>query len=206
MSDGPRARRVLLLGGARSGKSAAAEAMAAQAAAGGPVTYVATADLRPEDPDWTARVAAHRDRRPETWRTVETGDPAPVLAGNLAGTGIVLVDCMALWLTRAMDAVGAWDDAEWAAGAPAALTERVNSLVTAWAGSRGTVIAVSNEVGMGVVPATTAGRRFRDELGRLNVRLAATADEVYLVVAGRLLPLADPGGGATAPGRVGGMP
>lgn len=188
MSDGASPRRVLLLGGARSGKSAAAEAMAAQAAAGGPVTYVATADLRPDDPDWAARIAAHRSRRPPTWRTVETDDPAPALAAD----GVVLVDCMALWLTRAMDATGAWDDDAWAGGAPAALAERVNALVTAWAVSRGTVIAVSNEVGMGVVPATSAGRRFRDELGRLNVALAAAADEVYLVVAGRLLPLADP--------------
>ncbi|HUR75502.1 MAG TPA: bifunctional adenosylcobinamide kinase/adenosylcobinamide-phosphate guanylyltransferase [Sporichthya sp.] len=188
MSDGPLPRRVLLLGGARSGKSEAAEAMAAQAAAGGPVTYVATADLRPDDPDWAARIAAHRDRRPRGWRTLETDDPTTAFRGN----EVVLVDCVALWLTRAMDAVGAWDDGAWAGGGMAALAERVNALVTAWAESWGTVIVVSSEVGMGVVPASSAGRRFRDELGRLNVRLAAGADEVYLVVAGRLLPLADP--------------
>ncbi|MBA3744827.1 bifunctional adenosylcobinamide kinase/adenosylcobinamide-phosphate guanylyltransferase [Sporichthya sp.] len=190
MSDGAPPRRVLLLGGARSGKSLAAETMAARASlltGGGPVTYVATAEVRPDDPDWAARISAHRDRRPPTWHTVETADPAPALAGG----GVVLVDCMALWLTRAMDDAGAWDDGAWATTAPADLAERVNALITAWAESPGTVIAVSNEVGMGVVPATSAGRRFRDELGRLNVRLAAAADEVYLVVAGRLLPLAD---------------
>jgi adenosylcobinamide kinase/adenosylcobinamide-phosphate guanylyltransferase len=186
MADGPSTRRVLLLGGARSGKSAAAEAMAARAAHGGPVTYVATAESRPQDEEWAARIAAHRARRPPHWRTVETADPAPALAAG----GVVLVDCLALWLTRAMDAVHAWDDAAWAATAPDELSERVNALVAAWSNASGTVIGVSNEVGMGVVPATPAGRRFRDELGRLNVRLAAAADEVYLVVAGRLLPLA----------------
>jgi adenosylcobinamide kinase/adenosylcobinamide-phosphate guanylyltransferase len=188
MADRPAPRRVLLLGGARSGKSVAAEAMASRAADGGPVTYVATAGIRPDDDEWAARVAAHRERRPAHWRTLETADPGPALAAD----GVVLVDCMALWLTRAMDAVDAWDDAAWAADAPAALAERVNALVTAWSEASGTVIGVSNEVGMGVVPATPTGRRFRDELGRLNVRLAATADEVYLVVAGRLLPLSAP--------------
>ena len=189
MSHGPPARRVLLLGGARSGKSAAAEAMARTAADGGAVTYVATADTRPDDDEWVARVTAHRERRPDNWRTVETVDPAP----HLQEGGVVLVDCMALWLTRAMDDVDAWDDAAWANGGPEKLAERVNALVTAWSKASGVVIGVSNEVGMGVVPATPAGRRFRDELGRLNVRLAAAADEVYLVVAGRLLALAPPG-------------
>lgn len=188
MSPAAPVRRVLVLGGARSGKSAAAEAMASHAAGDGPVTYVATGDTRPDDPEWVARVAAHRERRPAGWRTVETADPAPELAAG----GVVLVDCMALWLTRAMDDVDAWNDAAWAADAPARLAERVNALVSAWAEASGTVIGVSNEVGMGVVPASQAGRRFRDELGRLNVRLAAAADEVYLVVAGRLLPLNDP--------------
>ena len=187
MSDAPPARRVLLLGGARSGKSVAAEAMALRAAGDQPVTYVATADLQADDPDWAARIAAHRDRRPPGWRTVETADPVPVLAAG----GVVLVDCLGLWLTRAMDAVSAWDDAAWAGDAPTRLAERLNALVAAWEESPGTVIAVSNEVGMGVVPPTSAGRRFRDELGRLNMRLADTADEVYLVIAGRLLPLAD---------------
>jgi adenosylcobinamide kinase / adenosylcobinamide-phosphate guanylyltransferase len=190
MADAPPPRRVLLLGGARSGKSAAAEAMADRAAAGGAVTYVATAGQRADDPDWAARIAAHQDRRPPGWRTVETPDPIPVLTAAAPGA-VILLDCLALWITRAMDDVEAWDDAAWAAAAPTRLAERVNALVAAWEETSGTVIAVSNEVGMGVVPATSAGRRFRDELGRLNVRLAAAADEVYLVVAGRLLPLAD---------------
>lgn len=188
MTRAPRPRRVLLLGGARSGKSMAAEAMAAAAAGDRPVTYVATAGTRADDPEWTARIEAHRVRRPSTWTTVETADPGPVLRAG----GVVLVDCLALWLTRAMDAVDAWDEAAWAATAPTALAREVDALLDAWTATPGTAIAVSNEVGLGVVPATAAGRRFRDELGRLNVRLAAEADEAYLVVAGRLLPLLDP--------------
>lgn len=182
----PDNRRVLLLGGARSGKSAAAEARAAAAAGpGGRVRYVATGGDRPDDPEWAARVAAHRARRPAAWETLEAADPVPALAEP----GVLLVDCLALWLTRAMDDAGVW------AGAPGAddrLAARVAELVRAWAGSPAHVLGVSNEVGMGVVPATASGRRFRDELGALNVALAAVCDEVYLVVAGRLLPLAAP--------------
>jgi adenosylcobinamide kinase/adenosylcobinamide-phosphate guanylyltransferase len=185
-------RRVLLLGGARSGKSAAAEARATKVANGDPVVYVATAPHRDADSDWTARVAAHRARRPAHWRTVETADPILHLAMD---TGVVLIDCLALWLTRAMDDIGAWevDEAAWRSGwARAALDTRVSGLVAAWRTAPGYVIAVSNEVGMGVVPPTVAGRRFRDELGRVNQAMAAASDEVALVVAGRLLPLDPP--------------
>ncbi|MGQ0631093.1 MAG: bifunctional adenosylcobinamide kinase/adenosylcobinamide-phosphate guanylyltransferase [Sporichthyaceae bacterium] len=187
-SLGP-ARRVLVLGGARSGKSAAAEAMAERAAAGGAVTYVATAAERTDDPEWAARIALHRDRRPPSWTTVETAE----LVAPLTGAGVVLIDCLALWLTRTMDDCGAWDEVAWDSGlARSALGERTDALLAAWSQAPGTVFAVSNEVGLGVVPAHPAGRRFRDELGRLNQRLAAVADEVYLVVAGLLLPLHDP--------------
>jgi adenosylcobinamide kinase/adenosylcobinamide-phosphate guanylyltransferase len=183
-------RRVLLLGGARCGKSAAAEARATAVANGDPVVYVATAPHRPDDPDWGARVAAHRARRPAHWRTVETADPILHLAMD---TGVVLIDCLALWLTRAMDDIGAWDEPAWQAGwARTALDARVSELVAAWRAAPGYVIAVSNEVGMGVVPASASGRRFRDELGRLNQAMAAASDEVALVVAGRLLPLDPP--------------
>ncbi|MGQ0623526.1 MAG: bifunctional adenosylcobinamide kinase/adenosylcobinamide-phosphate guanylyltransferase [Sporichthyaceae bacterium] len=184
-------RRVLLLGGARSGKSAAAEAMAANAAGEAPVTYVATAPERGDDAEWAARIAAHRERRPSTWSTLETPD----LRESLALPGVVLIDCLALWLNRAMDSCHAWDDAQWTSGAAQrALRRRTEALIGAWAAAPGTVIAVSNEVGLGVVPAHQSGRRFRDELGRLNQELAAVADEVYLVVAGRLLPLHNPDG------------
>lgn len=184
-------RRTLLLGGARSGKSAAAEARAAAAAGPeGSVLYLATAAERPDDPEWVERIEAHRRRRPPQWRTVATADPVPHLRTE---TGVVLLDCLSLWLTGVMDAVDAWDDDAWRSGtAQKALAERVADLLDAWRTTPGPVIAVSNEVGMGVVPATPAGRRFRDELGRLNVAFAAASDDVALVVAGRLLPLVDP--------------
>jgi adenosylcobinamide kinase/adenosylcobinamide-phosphate guanylyltransferase len=183
----PPARRVLLIGGARSGKSAAAEARAAAAAGpGGPVRYVATGASRPDDAEWAARVAAHRARRPDAWVTIETADPV----GTLAEPGVVLLDCLALWLARALDDAGVWGAA--GTGADARLAGRVTALVEAWAASPAYLVGVSNEVGMGVVPATAAGRRFRDELGALNARLAAASDDVFLVVAGRLLRLEAP--------------
>ncbi len=97
----------------------------------------------------------------------------------------LLIDCLALWLTDAMDRVGAWDDAKWAADGQRALRERVAELVEAVRATRRTVVAVSNEVGSGVVPATVSGRRFRDELGRLNAAFAGECEQVLLVVAGQ---------------------
>ena len=192
MNDASAPRRVLLLGGARSGKSAAAEARATRVAGPtGRVVYIATAGARPGDADWAARVAAHRKRRPAEWETVESADPLDVLRD--AEGAVVLIDCLGLWMTRAMDDARAWDDAAWQSGAArAALRIRVDDLVEAWRTTPGYLVGVSNEVGMGVVPATAAGRRFRDELGALNTRLAAVSDEVALVVAGRMLPLAAP--------------
>lgn len=178
---GGTARRTLVLGGARSGKSTEAE----RRLAGHPgVTYVATGGHRPDDADWAARVAAHRERRPADWRTVETTDLEPLLR---AGPGPLLVDCLALWLTAVMDEAGAWEDEAWTSGARDAVAARVTALVAAWRETHARVIAVSNEVGMGVVPATAAGRRFRDELGRLNAAVADASDEVLLVVAGQVL-------------------
>ncbi len=192
MDDAPDPRRVLLLGGARSGKSAAAEARATRiAGSAGRVVYVATAGARPGDAEWAARMAHIVHAAPPLGETVETGDPVDVLR-NAAGA-VVLVDCLGLWLTRAMDDAGAWDDAAWRSGAAgAALRARADELVEAWRTTPAYLVGVSNEVGMGVVPATPAGRRFRDELGSLNARLAAVSDEVLLVVAGRMLPLHAP--------------
>jgi adenosylcobinamide kinase/adenosylcobinamide-phosphate guanylyltransferase len=183
--ENPPSRRVLFLGGARSGKSGAAEARAAAVAGSRPVVYVATAPLRPDDPEWAARIAEHRARRPVGWRTVETGD----VATELSVDGVVLVDCLSLWLTRIMDEAEAWDGD---AGAAAEVDRRSAALVDAWCAAAGYVIAVSSEVGLGVVPASPAGRLFRDRLGRLNAAVAQASDEVALVVAGRLLQLTDP--------------
>ncbi|MGF1664160.1 MAG: bifunctional adenosylcobinamide kinase/adenosylcobinamide-phosphate guanylyltransferase [Kineosporiaceae bacterium] len=189
---GGRPRRVLVLGGARSGKSTLAERLLADVP---DVVYVATGHpAETSDPEWAARVACHRDRRPPGWRTVETLD----VAGVLQEPGPpVLVDCITLWLSRTLDEAGAWEpDQDWQARVDAALA----GLAAAWRGARRPVVAVSNEVGSGVVPATGAGRVFRDLQGRLNAMLSADADEAVLVVAGRAVPLPSGTPAAVAPG------
>lgn len=156
----------LVLGGARSGKSAVAEGLAG----GSPeVTYVATGVAH--DPDMAARIDAHRCRRPARWRTVEAGTDLVGAVRRSAGT--VLVDSLTTWVA---EADGFSVDA---GGLCQALEER-----------DGDTVVVSDEVGLGVHPSTEAGRRFRDALGLLNQAVAAAADEVLLVVAGRVLPLA----------------
>ncbi|MFF2204671.1 bifunctional adenosylcobinamide kinase/adenosylcobinamide-phosphate guanylyltransferase [Streptomyces sp. NPDC058145] len=176
-------RRTLVLGGARSGKSVEAER---RLEAFPDVLYVATGGTRGGDTEWAARVAAHRERRPGSWRTTETTDLLPLLAEDGPP---VLIDCLSLWLTDVMDCVGAWDDAEWAGGGERALRERVRELTAAVRGARRTVVAVSNEVGSGIVPATASGRRYRDELGRLNAGFAGECEQVLLVVAGQAVVL-----------------
>ncbi|GHJ03660.1 adenosylcobinamide kinase/adenosylcobinamide phosphate guanyltransferase [Streptomyces olivaceus] len=176
-------RRTLVLGGARSGKSVEAERRLESFP---DVLYVATGGTRGGDTEWAARVCAHRERRPGSWRTAETCDLVPLLED--AGPPL-LVDCLSLWLTDAMDAVGAWDDAEWADGGERALRDRMRELTEAVRATRRTLVAVSNEVGSGIVPATASGRRYRDELGRLNAAFAAECEQVLLVVAGRALVL-----------------
>ncbi|CCG02668.1 adenosylcobinamide kinase/adenosylcobinamide-phosphate guanylyltransferase [Blastococcus saxobsidens DD2] len=165
-----------MLGGARSGKSRHAEQLVARARR---VEYVACGlPADGSDPEWDGRIALHRDRRRASWRTVETVDLGAVL--GRPGPP-VLVDCLSTWLARVMDDCGVWSDA---AGADARLDAAVDALVTAWEGTRRRVVAVSNEVGSGVVPATASGRRYRDELGILNTRIAAASQRVWLLTAG----------------------
>jgi adenosylcobinamide kinase / adenosylcobinamide-phosphate guanylyltransferase len=178
--------RVLVLGGARSGKSERAELRLA----GEPdVTYVATGPPArdgtggPADPDWAARVAAHRARRPAWWRTTETTDLAGVLASERAA---LLIDGIGTWLAAALDECGGWSGS---AESAARLAARTAELIDAWRQTAACVVAVSDETGLGVHPGTAAGRMFRDELGRLNQALAAESEEAELVVAGRILPL-----------------
>ncbi|MFZ3469796.1 bifunctional adenosylcobinamide kinase/adenosylcobinamide-phosphate guanylyltransferase [Streptomyces sp. 4.24] len=176
-------RRTLVLGGARSGKSYEAE----RRLAGFPeVVYVATGGTRDGDAEWAARVGLHRERRPSSWRTVETCELVELLARE--GPAL-LIDCLSLWLTDAMDRAGAWDDAVWANGGAKELRERTAALVAAVRATRRPVVLVSNEVGSGVVPATASGRRFRDELGRLNAEVAGECEHVLLVVAGQVATL-----------------
>ncbi|MGW1667685.1 bifunctional adenosylcobinamide kinase/adenosylcobinamide-phosphate guanylyltransferase [Streptomyces sp. NPDC002324] len=177
-------RRTLVLGGARSGKSVEAER---RLEAFPDVLYVATGGTRGGDGEWAERVSAHRERRPGSWRTVETCDLVPLLKEDDGPP--LLIDCLSLWLTDAMDEVGAWDDAEWADGGERALRARVTELTDAVRHTRRTIVAVSNEVGSGIVPATASGRRYRDELGRLNASFGAECEHVLLVVAGQALSL-----------------
>ncbi|MEY2233779.1 MULTISPECIES: bifunctional adenosylcobinamide kinase/adenosylcobinamide-phosphate guanylyltransferase [Streptomyces] len=171
-------RRTLVLGGARSGKSVEAERRLESFPE---VVYVATGGTRDGDAEWAQRVGLHRERRPASWRTVETCELVPLLA---ADGPALLIDCLALWLTDAMDRAGAWDDEVWAKGGRQQLAERTAELVAAVRATRRPVVLVSNEVGSGVVPATSSGRRFRDELGRLNAAVAGECEHVLLVVAG----------------------
>lgn len=170
--------RTLLLGGSRSGKSAEAEL---RLLAHPHVTYVATAAVHEGDAEWNARVTAHRERRPHWWQTLETADVAGVLRTR---SEALLVDGMGTWLAAAMDACGAWDDP---ATMRAAVRADIDDLLDAWRQTEACVVAVTDEVGLSLVPETASGRLFRDLLGELNQRLAAESEETALVIAGRTL-------------------
>ncbi len=166
--------RVLVLGGSRSGKSAHAEQLVADRT---DVVYLAASSGDPADVEWAARIAAHRARRPVGWTTLETTAPS-----ELPRRGTVLVDSVTTWVAALLADPGVWDETD--AAAAGRLADRCDALVTNWVMTPAQVVAVSDEVGLGVVPGTPAGRLFRDTLGSVNQRLAATADEVWFVVAG----------------------
>ena len=171
---------ILILGGARSGKSAYAERLAHER--GGAVLFVATATAG--DDEMAQRIAAHRADRPAAWRTLEapTGVAAAV-AGVDSAADIILLDCVTLLISNlllAHEAVGEAATGEAIDAEIAALLARIDTAAATW-------IVVSNEVGMGLVPPYPLGRAYRDLLGRVNARLAARADRAYLLVAG--LPL-----------------
>jgi adenosylcobinamide kinase/adenosylcobinamide-phosphate guanylyltransferase len=175
--------RVLVLGGARSGKSVTAERLLGDR---DQVDYVACGPRADDgDSDWAERVRLHRERRPAHWTTLETLD----LEGALTGRDLsaarqrvpVLVDCLSTWLAGVMDESGLWAEVE---GADKELTARVDGLLDAWRSTTRLAVVVSNEVGSGVVPATRSGGRYRDELGRLNALMAAECEQVWLCTAG----------------------
>lgn len=177
------AQRTLVLGGARSGKSAHAEALFT---AGSPVRYVATARRDRADSDWESRIDQHRDRRPAHWSTVETAE-AGDLAAHLTreNAAPTLVDDLGTWLTGELDRGHYWD-------APrGTVVPVVDALIESVRNYRGPLVLVSPEVGLAVVPESRSGRLFRDEIGSMNARLAAVCDRVALVVAGLPLVLKD---------------
>jgi adenosylcobinamide kinase / adenosylcobinamide-phosphate guanylyltransferase len=176
--------RTLVLGGIRSGKSRwAEEAIATSLPPGQPVRYLAPTLGGRADAAWAERVERHRDRRPAHWSTVETDDAAAELRHE-PGTP-TLVDDLGGWLTGALDRNDAWDDGS-VAGPIEAMVDAVGAF-----GS--TLVLVSPEVGLTVVPATASGRRFADELGSLNQRVAELCDRVVLVVAGQPVQIKPPG-------------
>ena len=171
----------LVLGGARSGKSAFAENLARESAQ--PVTYLATAHAG--DAEMTARIAHHRARRPANWRTVEAPLAlADALETHAVADGCVLVDCLTLWLTnllfherREFPDTGTIDPGP-------AFTRQRDALIDVMPRLPGNIIFVSNEIGFGVMPMGAVTRFFVDEAGRLNQRVAALAQQVRLIVAG----------------------
>jgi adenosylcobinamide kinase/adenosylcobinamide-phosphate guanylyltransferase len=185
MSDDPVRRLILILGGARSGKSAYAEALAASVANKRTVLYVATATA--SDEEMRERIVAHQANRPPHWRTIEAPlDPAHTLERELAQipAPVVLLDCVTLLAANLLlDGASHEGDVDAAAG-EARLDHALDALLALYERSQFTLIAVSNEVGMGVVPPYSLGRAYRDILGRANTRLAHAADATLLMIAG----------------------
>jgi adenosylcobinamide kinase / adenosylcobinamide-phosphate guanylyltransferase len=176
--------RTLVLGGIRSGKSRWAEAaIAAPLAPDQPVHYLATGEATNADPVWWRRIAEHRDRRPPHWSTVETDDIATHL--RQCPDTPTLVDDIGGWLTAIMDRCEAWKGGS--------VSVEIDDMLAAVAEFCPPLVLVSPEVGLTVVPSTESGRRFADELGMLNERLAVLCDRVVLVVAGHPLPIKPPG-------------
>jgi adenosylcobinamide kinase/adenosylcobinamide-phosphate guanylyltransferase len=166
----------LVLGGARSGKSGFAQRLAGRL--GGSVIFIATA--RPEDEEMRRRIEEHRRARPRGWHTVE----APVGAANAVGLAargadVVLLDCVSLLVSNLMAEAGSD-----LGRAEDEIAREVENRREAYLQGKASLIAVSNEVGAGVVPPYPLGRRYRDLLGRANQRLAQIADRVYWMVAG----------------------
>jgi adenosylcobinamide kinase/adenosylcobinamide-phosphate guanylyltransferase len=168
MTEAPIPRLTLVLGGARSGKSRYAEELVMRVAP--PWTYVATAEAL--DDEMAERIAHHRQRRDANWQTLDA--PRDLATAVSGPTGPALIDCLTLWLSNVMLAGGDVD----------AESER---LLAALEAAPGPLVAVSNEVGLGLVPETPIGRAFRDAQGHLNQRVAAAADRVVFMAAG--LPL-----------------
>ena len=170
---------ILILGGARAGKSAFAEKLAHR---GRRVLFVATAEAR--DEDMKRRIAAHRERRPAGWDTLEEPlDPVAALRPVLDRYDTFLLDCLTLWVSNLLldEPVRAEDGSR--------VPDSARELMDLIAESPATWILVSNEVGQGIVPSSDLGRAYRDALGRVNQLAASRADRVYLMTAGLALEL-----------------
>jgi adenosylcobinamide kinase/adenosylcobinamide-phosphate guanylyltransferase len=170
---------VVILGGTRSGKSRLGRERAAALAAGGPVTYVATA--LPGDPELDERIALHRRDRPNGWATVEPGRELVAAIGAIEPATTILLDGLTLWVSLLLD--GPDPDVMAIVDGP------IDDLRAALSAHVGPAIVVSDEVGLGVVPMDPIGRAFRDILGIAHQRLVDDADEAWFTVAGRAIRL-----------------
>lgn len=169
---------VLLIGGVRSGKSRLAVEVASKWSRS-PVV-IATGEAR--DAEMTKRIARHRAERPEHWTTIEEPIDLEAALGSVPTDEAAIVDCLTLWVSNLMEREQRDDS----------IVEAARRAAEVAAARPGGVLAVSNEVGSGVIPNNPLGRRFGDVLGRVNTVWAAAADRVFLVVAGRALPLERP--------------
>jgi len=172
-----------LLGGARSGKSAFAVQLAREhALRGGRVAYIATSPRIDGDAELDARIELHRSERPADWTTVEEQHDL-IAALDSVGSAFAIVDCLTLWVSNLM----------WRGDDDAAIADAARDFADVASRRAVPVVAVSNEVGMGIHPPSELGRRYRDVLGRVNQAVAASADTALLMVAGRALVLHEPG-------------
>jgi adenosyl cobinamide kinase/adenosyl cobinamide phosphate guanylyltransferase len=166
---------VFLIGGARSGKSRLALQLAREQEAA--VVFVVTGE--PGDSEMTTRIEQHQRERPSSWQTIEEPLHLHDTLATLDERSCVVIDCLTLWTANALEQLGA------------AATARQAAAAAACAGARtGLTVAVSNEVGLGLVPDNPLGRTYRDLLGRVNTHWTEAAERAYLLVAGRALPLA----------------
>jgi adenosylcobinamide kinase/adenosylcobinamide-phosphate guanylyltransferase len=178
-------RLILLLGGARSGKSAYGETLATQLAGEAPVLYIATATA--DDDEMRQRIARHQASRPPHWVTVEEPhNPASALYATTAP--VALLDCVTLLVANHLlanvEGYNNPDATAFTSAAEESVDRAIRDLLDTWRARSSTLILISNEVGMGIVPPYPLGRVYRDCLGRVNARLAAEADTVLLMVAG----------------------
>lgn len=178
-------RLTVLVGGARSGKSTLAASLATTT--GAAVCYIATAEAR--DEEMTARIEMHRRERPASWSTVEAPVDLVTALNGVDDDAVVIIDCLTLWVSNLIEQELTDEEVVQTAVETAAIAT----------GRSGRTIAITNEVGSGIVPMNPLARRYRDLLGMVNSRWCDHADDAYLVVAGRVLALSKPPG----PGGIG---
>ena len=172
---------ILIIGGARSGKSRFAMELARKS--GKSVLFVATATAG--DEEMAQRIARHRQERPAHWRTIEvTTDIGKRIKKEIGEAKLVIVDCITLLVNNIFSEGGYQVTAPEEARLEKRIASEINSLIDCLKGAEATFIVITNEIGLGLVPADKMSRLYRDLLGKVNQMLAQSADEVYLMVAG----------------------